>query len=127
MKPTTIKGIDIPKNLMVVADVLSIHYDPELWGPVDPNEFYPARFAPEHKRHPCAFLSFGVGPRYCIGDKFAMLEMKTALARILLEFSITRQPDDKTSADWQPTSYKYKEGIVRSMIDPINVVFTKRA
>jgi cytochrome P450 len=40
---TTLKGIDIPENLTVIADVLSIHYDPELWGPVDPSVFYPMR------------------------------------------------------------------------------------
>ncbi len=37
------KGINIPKNTLIVVDVLSVHYDPELWGPVDPNVFYPLR------------------------------------------------------------------------------------
>ena len=65
--PTTLKGIDIPLDLEIAVDVLSIHYDAELWGPQDPHEFHPERFGPEYKRNPLAFLSFGAGPRNCIG------------------------------------------------------------
>jgi hypothetical protein len=49
--------------MTICADVLSIHYDPEIWGPTDPNVFYPPRFSPEIKRNPVAYLGFGVGPR----------------------------------------------------------------
>jgi hypothetical protein len=31
----------IPKGMNVVVDVLTIHYSPVLWGPRDPEEFYP--------------------------------------------------------------------------------------
>ena len=64
---TNVKGIDIPLDMTIAIDVLSIHYDPNLWGPEDPNIFYPARFSPEAKRNPNAFLGFGIGPRNCIG------------------------------------------------------------
>ena len=40
---TTVKGIDIPVDTSIAVDVLTIHNDPELWGPVDPNLFYPRR------------------------------------------------------------------------------------
>lgn len=46
MEPTTINGIDFPKNLTIEVDVLSVHYDPDIYGPVDPNEFYPQRLTP---------------------------------------------------------------------------------
>jgi cytochrome P450 len=42
--PTNIMGIDIPVDLEIAVDVLSLHYDPEIWGPEDPNTFYPQRF-----------------------------------------------------------------------------------
>ena len=48
----------IPKGINIVVDVLSIHYDASLWGPVDPNVFYPNRFL--EKRHPAAWLPFGI-------------------------------------------------------------------
>ena len=51
--------------MTIAVDVLSIHNDIDLWGPVDPKQFYPTRFSPENKRSPLAFLSFGLGPRNC--------------------------------------------------------------
>lgn len=48
-KGTNIKGIDIPEDTAIAVDVLSLHFDPELWGPVDPNTFYPSRFSKEVK------------------------------------------------------------------------------
>ena len=69
-KATKVKGIDMPLDFVVAVDVLSIHYDPQLWGPHNPNEFHPERFSPEYKRNPLAFLAFGVGPRNCIGKSY---------------------------------------------------------
>ena len=43
MTPTTIKNINFPKNLIIVVDVLSLHFNPEYWGNIDPNEFNPMR------------------------------------------------------------------------------------
>jgi hypothetical protein len=40
--PTKIKEIDIPLDLDIVVDVLSLHYDQDLWG-ADPDMFYPPR------------------------------------------------------------------------------------
>ena len=46
------------------------------------------------RRHPYAFLAFGHGPRSCIGMRFALVEAKMALARIVKEFIIL--PSNKT-------------------------------
>ncbi|CAF1326675.1 unnamed protein product [Rotaria sordida] len=64
----------------------TLHFDPDLWGPVDPNTFYPERFAT--KRHPLAWIPFGIGPRSCVGMRFALMEMKLVLARLLKTYSI---------------------------------------
>ena len=68
------------------VDMVSLHYSAELYGPVDPNEFYPERF--RDKRHPLAWIPFGAGPRNCIGMRFAMLEIKLALVQILRRYTI---------------------------------------
>lgn len=41
MYPTKVKNIDMPKNLSITIDVLSLHYDSEYWN--EPNEFNPNR------------------------------------------------------------------------------------
>lgn len=46
---TRIKGIDIPENLTIAANVLSLHYDSKYWGDIDPNIFYPERLVYKFK------------------------------------------------------------------------------
>ncbi len=74
------------QGTLIHADVYSVHYDRELWGPEDPYVFFPERH--ETKRHPMAYLPFGAGPRHCIGMRFALIEMKILLVRLLRDYSI---------------------------------------
>ncbi|UJR29669.1 hypothetical protein I4U23_017217 [Adineta vaga] len=78
----------ISKGTVVIADMHTIHYDTNLWGPHDPREFYPERF--QEKRHPMAFLAFGQGPRNCIGMKFALFEIKLVMVHLLTRFIIIK-------------------------------------
>ena len=71
----------------------SIHRDPEFYP--DPDKFDPERFSAEAKqsRDPYTYLPFGHGPRNCIGMRFAQMEMKLALVRILKKFSFVVAPE----------------------------------
>lgn len=86
----------IPAGTAVTMDMYQLHFDPELWGPVDPNVFHPERFAT--KRHAMAWMPFGAGPRNCVGMRFALTELKLILVRLLKTYSVvncgekTRQP-----------------------------------
>ncbi|XP_033114237.1 cytochrome P450 3A24-like [Anneissia japonica] len=79
----TVKGIHIPKGMIIVFPAYAIHHDPELYP--EPDSFKPERFSKEKKqqRHPFAFATFGNGPRNCIGMRFALIEIKMAIVRIL--------------------------------------------
>ena len=76
---------------VIQADVYSIHYNADLWGPEDPNLFVPERHMV--KRHPASYLPFGVGPRNCVGMRFALMELKMCLARLVHTYTIL--PGDK--------------------------------
>eukprot|EP00088_Acartia_fossae_P068832 TRINITY_DN8814_c0_g1_i3.p1 TRINITY_DN8814_c0_g1~~TRINITY_DN8814_c0_g1_i3.p1 ORF type:complete len:105 (+),score=30.52 TRINITY_DN8814_c0_g1_i3:149-463(+) len=65
-----------------------VHHNAEYWP--EPEMFKPERFLKENAGDivPCSFLSFGAGPRACIGERFAMVEMKIAMAKLLQNFHI---------------------------------------
>lgn len=117
--PTTVNGIEFPLNFSIAVDVLSIHNDPELWGPVDTGLFYPMRFAKECNRNPLAFLGFGLGPKNCIGMKFALMELKMALVKLIINFEIL--PSSKT-----PEKLQFQEGIIRSSKGGVDVLLKRR-
>ncbi|UJR20002.1 hypothetical protein I4U23_023136 [Adineta vaga] len=111
-----IGGHQIDKGCVILPDVYSIHYNADLWGPQDPNVFDPERHSV--KRHPLAYLSFGMGPRNCVGMRFALMELKMCLVRLLRLYTI--QPGDK-----------FKEGMIlteKFIIAPeaVNIRLEKR-
>ena len=84
----------LPPNTQLEIDVPAIHFDPEHYA--NAANFDPEHFSKEAKaaRHPYAFLAFGHGPRSCIGMRFALVEAKMALAKIIKEFVLL--PSNKT-------------------------------
>ena len=76
------------KNATVVIDVYAVHHDPAVWE--NPQVFDPDRFLVENSknRHPYSYLPFSAGPRNCIGQKFAILELKTVLTILLRNWNV---------------------------------------
>ncbi|TKR68100.1 hypothetical protein L596_024134 [Steinernema carpocapsae] len=88
MKTTQLENWKIEKGTLVLADVLSTQRDPKLWGD-DADEFRPERWeSGKLNRHPMAWTPFGAGPRSCVGLRFAYLEEKVAMSRLLRRNSI---------------------------------------
>ena len=88
-----LNGIHIPAGAEVVIPVYALHHDPSAWE--DPEKFDPERFRGLNKdaRHAFQFLPFGAGPRNCIGMRFALMEIKIALVKVLMKYKFVRSPD----------------------------------
>ncbi|XP_030925579.1 cytochrome P450 714A1-like isoform X1 [Quercus lobata] len=89
----------VPKGVHMWFFIPALHRDPENWG-LDALEFKPERFAQgisKACKYPQAYLPFGYGSRLCIGQTFAMLELKVVLSLILSKFSFSLSPEYRHS------------------------------
>lgn len=83
LEPVTIAGVTLPERTIVFVNPYGLHMNAAVWP--EPERFDPDRFLPEREatRHKSAWLPFGVGPRVCIGNHFAMMEGPLVLATLL--------------------------------------------
>ncbi|BES96419.1 Cytochrome P450 [Nesidiocoris tenuis] len=105
-KPYKIDHIDLPVGHRVFIPCAGIHMDPDYYP--EPEKFIPERFSAEEKakRHPYVYMPFGLGPRNCIGMRFAQMSTKIVMAHLVKNFII--EVDSET-----PLPFKYDE---RSML-----------
>lgn len=82
----------LPKGSLVTLLSSLVQRDPR-WFP-DPDTFDPDRFAPEAARQVPrgAYFPFGTGPRVCIGNSFASMEMTLILATLLQRYTLRPAP-----------------------------------
>jgi len=88
------KGIQIPKGTNLQIFISMLHQNQDIWGP-DVHKFKPERFAHGTLgacKFPQAYMPFGIGPRTCAGQHFAMAELKVILSLILSRFSFSLSP-----------------------------------
>jgi cytochrome P450 len=83
MQDIEVDGYRVKAGSLVTVGVYALQRDPRLWDRAA--EFDPDRFRPELAKSidRWQYLPFGAGPRTCIGDHFAMLELALALATIV--------------------------------------------
>ncbi|KAF5279812.1 hypothetical protein FQA39_LY18234 [Lamprigera yunnana] len=94
VKPYTIppvnnneKPLHLKKGDFIWVPTFGIQRDPELFP--NPERFDPERFNDENKQNlnQYTYLPFGVGPRACIGNRFALMETKLVFYHILSKFN----------------------------------------
>ncbi len=84
--------IDIPRGSTVIVYVYGAHHAPRYWE--RPESFEPDRFIKtnEKLRTPFTYLPFGGGPRVCIGNQYAMLQILMILSDLLRKYDFQLTP-----------------------------------
>jgi cytochrome P450 len=81
----------IPRGALVRITPWVAHHDPRWFA--EPEAFRPERFASGAPPPPRgAWMPFGAGPRVCIGQHFAMLEMTLVAAMLLQRYELATLP-----------------------------------
>ena len=98
---------NLPIGSNLVFPVYAIHRHKKRWQ--DPARFDPDRFLPEREAAlpRGQYMPFGVGPRICIGQAFAMIEATTLLASFIraarFEWDGKHEPEPISRVTLRPT------------------------
>lgn len=85
-------GVRLPRRLLVRITPWALHRDPRSFE--QPDAYRPERFLPGAVPPPRgAYIPFGIGPRICLGQHFAMLELTLVAAMLLQQFRLERLDD----------------------------------
>ncbi len=93
-----IGDVVIPAGSMVIVHVYGAHHAPRHWP--DPETFDTDRFlkGSEKLRTPFTYLPFGAGPRGCIGNNYAMLQILMILSDLLRRYDFHTVPGQTIEA-----------------------------
>ena len=94
-----IGGYRIEKQTNILIPLIYLHHSEKYW--TEPHKFKPERFAPELRNSIDRFVyfPFGGGPRLCIGNNFAMLEMQLILITLYHRFKFQLKPGFKVEPE----------------------------
>ncbi|GMS94145.1 hypothetical protein PENTCL1PPCAC_16320, partial [Pristionchus entomophagus] len=94
IKETLIGGrIRVPVGAHIVAPVHAVMWDENNYD--RPKEFIPERFLGDNNKAvwSATYLPFGIGPRNCVGARFAEMEFKSVLTAVIRRFVLELDPE----------------------------------
>ncbi|MBU1822907.1 MAG: cytochrome P450 [Bacteroidetes bacterium] len=84
-----------PADSYFLISPYTLHRRPEYWD--QPEVFNPDRFSEAHAkdRPTYAYIPFGGGPRLCVGNNFALLEMQLVLSLLVRDYDVSLTAPDQ--------------------------------
>ena len=109
LKDTEISGHRIPKGMPVYVNLFGLHHNNKYWD--KPWDFNPKRFlddkgnlvASDHMNRK-RMMTFGAGPRACIGQSFALARLFILTTSLMRTFKVTPVPGETIIHD--PRKYE---------------------
>ena len=118
LRDVVIDGTPIPKGTLAVVPIWHLHRDPRSFP--EPERFLPERFLPGAPPAPRgAYLPFGAGPHFCLGQHFATVEMALVAAHVIERFDLALADGDALPEPVVDLALKPKQ--------PLRLRFTRRA
>ncbi|RMX55531.1 hypothetical protein pdam_00022751 [Pocillopora damicornis] len=94
LSDTTLTGYRVPKDTVVMINLMAVHLDPSLWE--NPNSFDPRRHIDSDGQlitNSGSFLPFSAGRRVCAGEALAKVELFLFLSWMLHRFTFLPSED----------------------------------
>uniref|UniRef100_A0A3P8PFV5 Cytochrome P450 family 4 subfamily F member 8 n=1 Tax=Astatotilapia calliptera TaxID=8154 RepID=A0A3P8PFV5_ASTCA len=116
----------VPAGTICLVSIYGTHHNPTVW--TNPHEYDPQRFDPSNKKSQTshAFIPFSSGPRNCIGQKFAMVELRVVVALTLLRFRLTPGVNPELGSSRVrrlPQLVLRAEGGLWLQLEPLNTIY----
>lgn len=108
LEDDSFKDYSWKKGTLIILYITGLHRNPKYWS--NPNSFIPERFDDENAKN-FAYYPFGAGPRLCIGEHFAMMEMALIVRKFYKNYSFISYQKDlekKALVTLRTTSLKGK-------------------
>ncbi|CAD7083927.1 unnamed protein product [Hermetia illucens] len=102
------EGVKLVPGDSISIPIVGLHRDPDYFP--NPDKFDPERFSPENKDQikPFTYIPFGVGPRNCIGSRFALMEAKAIIFHLLSEFTFEASPRTRIPISLDKSGFQIK-------------------
>ena len=84
-----VQGLKIKKGVRICMQTYPAHHNDEFFP--EPSKYMPERFLKENADQiiPYTWRPFGAGNRVCIGQRFAIMEVKIFIAKFIQKFCIS--------------------------------------
>ena len=113
------RQLQLDAGVMLRVTPYLLHRDPRWW--TEPEAYRPERFMPGAPEVPRgAYLPFGQGPRVCLGQHFAMLEMTLVAALLLQRFEL--QPGNAAAPKPRLAVTLRPEGGLTLALQPLSLI-----